>query len=406
MRIISLKETTYNFLGDYDPTDCNLPESTENEWLESGLAPGGGAYAQDTVVKVSCTEIDREVFTATTSQTVFAYAHTASEIAVYQQGTLLNLTTDYTEDATQIILNAGATIGDLIEIIKTGYDERVAPVRTYKMTSTVTNVYPPDDDLTNWLKIGATNRWKMFDQYVFTSSEAVSACTDTLVPSTFTIEINTGNTNYLGLFNLDCSSIEIQYKKGTSGDWLEFNPTNFPKVQEIVNYYPYEFERETKVWLDYLFGDFVFKRDLIFPIQWDKVSSMRIKFINNQIGAKASCGMCVCGQSYFIGKTQYGASSGILSFSRKVRDEYTGNLYLKKGNNAKTIDIDVSILNEQYNKIHSVLTAADGVPIIAQANNEGTNYEPFMAYCFVKSLDMTLQYATHSECNLELGGLI
>ena len=402
MKIVSLKPTTYDFLRDYDATHCNLPESTADEWLESET------YASGSVLKVSfgnSDDGDREVFDATSGQTVFDFEHTSGSIVVYQSGTKIS---GFTDTASNMTLLAGAALGTKVEVIKSADTERYAPVRTYQKTSTVTNTYPPDDDLTNWLNLGATNRWKMFDQYVFSSSEAALACVIAATPSSFTVEIDTSNTNYLGLFNLDCSSIEVQYKSaiGTGDVWLDFNPTNFPNIKEIIDYHPHEFQRDTQVWSDYLFGAFVFPSDIIFPIQWDKVSSLRIKFINNTVGSKASCGMCVCGQSYFIGKTQYGASSGILSFSRKTRNDSTGDIYLKKGNNAKTIDIDVKILNEQYNKIHSVLVSADGVPVIIQGNNESTNYEPFMVYCFVKSFDMTLQYATHSECNLEIEGLI
>jgi len=402
MKLISLKPITYDFLSEYNATYCNLAESTENEWLESDT------YAENAVVKVSTNEDYREVFIATAAQTVFTFEHVVGEIAVYQNTVLLVDTTDYVDsDTAKITLNSGATVDDDIEILRLDNTARLAPVKTYRKTSTGTNTYPPGDDLTNWLDLGATNRWAMFDQYVFTSSESPTAAVDTpaVVPSTFTVEIDTSNANYLGLFNLNCSQIEVQYQKSSEG-YNDFNPTNFPKVQEIIDYHPYEFHRDTKVWLDYLFGDFVWKRDIIFPIQWDKVSSVRITFTNNAVGQKASCGMCVCGQSYYIGKTQYGASSGILSYSKKDENETTGATFLKKGNNAKRFDLDISIKNEQYNKIHAIMTAADGVPVIIQGNNEDTSYEPFMVYGFIKSFDMSLQYPTHSEFNIEGRGLI
>ena len=282
--------------------------------------------------------------------------------------------------------------------------ENVAPIKTFKKTSTSTNVYPPDDDGTNWLDLGATNRWGMFDQYVLSTSASTTAATS-IIPSEFTVEIDSGNANYLGLFNLNCSKIYVEYKKST-GDYKEFNEINFPNIKEIQNYYPYEFHRDTKVWRDYLFGDFVWKRNMIFPIQWDKISSLRIKFENSAEGQCAECGMCVVGQSYYIGDTQQGASSGLLSFSRKDRNEYTGDTYLKKGNNARKMDIDVLVDNNKYNKIDSIMTSADGVPVILQGNNFGTYYEPFMVYGFVASFELVLKYATKSLCTIEAEGLI
>lgn len=294
------------------------------------------------------------------------------------------------------------------DIVKVSLSEdgasNVYPVNTYQKTSTSNNPYPPDDDLTNWLSLGATNKWAMFDQYVVSASEDSTASV-TGAPSSFTIEIDSSNCNYLGLFNMNCSKIYVEYKKGT-GSYQQINPTNFPNLENVQNYYPYEFPRDTKDWLDYLFGDFVWKRDFIFPIQWDKVSSLRIKFENKTVGQKASCGMCVVGQSYYIGETIYGATSGILSYSKKDRDDITGNVYLKKGNNAKKVDIDVMINNSQYNKIFSICSSADGVPIILQANNSGSDFEPFMLYGFLKSFNLTLQYPTKSQCTIEAEGLI
>ena len=294
---------------------------------------------------------------------------------------------------------------DIVKVSKSeDGTEDIAPINIYKKTSTSDNPYPPNDDGTNWLNLGATNRWAMFDQYVLSSSASTVAATST-VPSEFTVEIDSGNANYIGLFNLNCSKIYLEYKKST-GVYQEFNETNFPNVKEIQNYYPYEFQRDTQSWLDYLFGDFIWKRDIVFPIQWDKVSSIRIKFENSAEGQFAECGMCVVGQSYYVGETQYGASSGILSFSRKDRNEYTGYTYLKKGNSAKKMDIDVMIDNSKYNRIHSIMSSADGLPIILQGNNSGTGFEPFMVYGFLASFDMTVKYPKKSLCTIEAEGLI
>ena len=294
---------------------------------------------------------------------------------------------------------------DIVKVSKSeDGTEDIAPINIYKKTSTSDNPYPPNDDGTNWLNLGATNRWAMFDQYVLSSSASTVAATST-VPSEFTVEIDSGNANYIGLFNLNCSKIYLEYKKST-GVYQEFNETNFPNVKEIQNYYPYEFQRDTQSWLDYLFGDFIWKRDIVFPIQWDKVSSIKIKFENSAEGQFAECGMCVVGQSYYVGETQYGASSGILSFSRKDRNEYTGYTYLKKGNSAKKMDIDVMIDNSKYNRIHSIMSSADGLPIILQGNNSGTGFEPFMVYGFLASFDMTVKYPKKSLCTIEAEGLI
>ncbi len=285
--------------------------------------------------------------------------------------------------------------------------EYIAPIKKYRKTATSgedSNPYPPDDDGTNWLDIGPTNRWGMFDQYISTVSASTVAATST-VPSTFSIKINTSKCDYIGMFNIGAKQISVEYQASGAGSLVDYNTTNFP-IRCDRDYDPWSFNRITRSYTDYFFGEWIWKSDILIPLPINFVTYVKITFIENKIGSFASCGMCVAGNSYFIGKTQYGASSGILSFSRKERNEYFGTTYLKKGNFAKKMDLDVMIKNTKYNKVHSILTAADGVPAIFQGNNESTNFEPFLVYGFTKSFNMSLQYQSHSECDLEIEGLI
>ena len=292
-----------------------------------------------------------------------------------------------------------------IKVSKDEDDNDIAPIKTFRCVLDNTGVYPPDDDGTNWLDLGATNRWAMFDEYVMSSSASTTPATST-VASGFTVSINTSKMTDVALFNLGVKNIYVEYSSG-GGAYAPLTQANFPnQVRLTEDYYPKKFYRYTKNYTDYLFGDWVWKRDVIIPIPQSSVSYVRIWFQNTTIGEYASCGQCVSGISYEIGKTQYGASSGILSFSRKERNDYFGITYLKKGNFAKKMDLDVMITNDKYNKVYSLLADADGVPAIFQGNNTGSNYEPFMIYGFTKSFNMSLQYQSHSECDLEIEGLI
>ena len=135
------------------------------------------------------------------------------------------------------------------------------------------------------------------------------------------------------------------------------------------------------------------------------VSYMEIEFTNDTVGEYASCGQCVCGRGADIGKSQYGIQTGILSYSKKDRDDTYGYTYLKKGNNAKTLDVDLKLEASQYNRVSALLTAVDGVPCILNAN-QSTDYEPLIVYGFIKSHGMTLNTVNKVEYNIEYEGLI
>ena len=398
MKIISLKPVTYDFL--IDNVDTTLAESTEDEWLESET------YASGAVLKASfgsSVDGDREVFTATSGQTLFTFAHIPGEIDVYKSGVEVIKPGGYTETSADMTLLSGAALGTKVEIIKTGDDDRVAPIKLYEKTSTVTNTYPPGDDGTNWLDTGATNRWGMFDQFVTTSSASTIAAVSG-TPSTYSVKINSSKADYIGLFNVGASQIDVQYENTFLGALTDYNPTNF-HVRCDQDYHPFTLRRNTLTLTDYFFGAFIFKSSILIPIPKDLVSYVKITFTESRVGYFASCGMCVAGVGYDIGKTQYGASASILSFSRKERNDYFGYTYLKKGNFAKKMDLDINVDNEKYTKVYNVLAAADGVPAIFQGNNN-TDYEPFLIYGFVVSFDMILEYLNMSECTLEVEGLI
>jgi hypothetical protein len=293
------------------------------------------------------------------------------------------------------------------DTVKVSYDEsgeeRVAPVRLYQKTATGDNTYPPDDDSTNWLGLGATNRWGMFDQYIMTTTDAAAAATEGAI-SSYTIVFGTSKTTHIGLFNLQATSIEVEFKRGASGDFKTYDHVNFPYRCD-QDYHPYQFRRETRTWSDYFFGDFVFKNNIVIPIPRELVSYTKITFNESRIGYKAKCGACACGVSFEPGLAVYGAKVGIRSFSRKQRDEYFGYMYLKKGNNARKMDIDVNINKSLFSKAYAVFTAADGVPAIFQGV-DGQDYEPFLVYGFTNSFEMVAEKGNIFECNLDIEGLI
>jgi hypothetical protein len=79
-----------------------------------------------------------------------------------------------------------------------GVTERT-PHKIYEATATTTT-YPPENPA-NWSDLGATNRWKMFDGSP--TSQTIATDTDIIV------EIDSSDSNVIGVLNLDATSIEI-----------------------------------------------------------------------------------------------------------------------------------------------------------------------------------------------------
>ena len=285
------------------------------------------------------------------------------------------------------------------------------PTRLYQKTSTSTNSYPPDDDIA-WTPLGSSNKWAMFDQIIMMSSYDTTPATSTSSPtmpvpsthSSFEVTINTSNANKLCLFNLDATYIAIQFK--TTMPYENYTLANFPDTI-TEDYYPYEFPIKKNNWQSKFLGETADRKTIVIDIPEATSSHVKLTIATNVIGRVASCGQCCWGYSSFIGHTQYGASAGILSYSRKIRNESYGSMYLKKGSNAKKMNIDVVIENEDYNDVYDIFQALDGIACVFQGNNtDEYNYTPFIIFGFTKEFSMILQYYSQSKCNIEVAGLI
>ena len=81
-------------------------------------AGAGAAVVEITAGSSATNTIDVTSFTATAAQTAFSVTYTVGSIAVYQNGVLLRDSTDYTaSNGTSVVLAAGATVGDAIDVV-------------------------------------------------------------------------------------------------------------------------------------------------------------------------------------------------------------------------------------------------------------------------------------------------
>jgi hypothetical protein len=91
----------------WDTTAEQMRVYTGSSWVAAGSAVNGTS--------------ERQVYTATSSQTTFAITYDAGFVDVYQNGVKLIVGTDFTATSgTNIVLATGATAGDLIDIVAYG----------------------------------------------------------------------------------------------------------------------------------------------------------------------------------------------------------------------------------------------------------------------------------------------
>lgn len=170
-------------------------------------------------------------------------------------------------------------------------------------------------DKTKWLPLGATNRWKMFDKAVNSQTSA---------PDSITIVMALGEvTNTLTLLNV--ASSEVVVSQSDSG----YTSTKSLVRHDVLSWYDFYYEEPIRA------GDVVFDDIPPYPLSTLTVTA-------NNPGDNAAIGCCIGGKSRTIGKTQWGLTGGVLSYSTTNTDTF-GNITMVKRDSSKRMNFDVYI---------------------------------------------------------------
>lgn len=272
-------------------------------------------------------------------------------------------------DADPAYWNSGTTyaIGDEVSLAATHKRYR-------SLQNSNLNKNPATED-DWWLPIGATNRWKMFDQSVESQTSKADSIVVVLTPNTLF--------DNLAFLNLDADTIRVQTSTG----------------------YDEEVDLTTRIidsWYSYFFEPFQRRLDVIFsniPLVLGNVVTITI----TKTGSVAKCGVCIPGLGRTLGKTQYGASVGILDYSVKETDDF-GNTTVVERAYKKRMQAQVFVDRVQVDENFRQLAAYRATPLVwVGADN---NYESLIVYGFYKSFEEVITYPSYSLCNLEIEGLI
>tara|TARA_R110000782_G_scaffold61499_1_gene126661 strand:+ start:1671 stop:2579 length:909 start_codon:yes stop_codon:yes gene_type:complete len=241
---------------------------------------------------------------------------------------------------------------------------------------------PTTDDGTNWLVLGATNRWKAFDQKIGDP-----------VTNTTTIQYNlsdsASNITSVALFGLKGISANVTVTDTTDGE--VYNQTiSLIDNRNIVDWYTYFFEeqvqKEQAQWLD------------IPPYVGSDVQVI----VTDNVGDTAQLGQLVLGFLSNLGVTSYGTSISIEDFSRKETDAF-GNFIVVERAFSQLADFDVQFETANARKIQRTLAALRATPVV-YIGSEDTAYGTTI-YGFYRRFDLTLDGPSLSFGAIEVEGL-
>lgn len=241
---------------------------------------------------------------------------------------------------------------------------------------------PTTDDGTKWLTLGATNRWKAFDQKI---NDHVSNLTNLQ----YVLSDPNSNITAVSLFGLVGVSANVTVTSVVEGE--VYNKT----ISLIDN-------RNIDDWYTYFFEEQVQRQEAQFLNIPPYIGADVQVTVSTATGDTVELGQLVLGFLSELGLTSYGTSISIEDFSRKEVDAF-GNFIVVERAYAQLADFDVRFPTANARKIQRTLAAYRATPIV-YVGSEDVSYGTTI-YGFYRRFDLTLETPSYSFGAIEVEGL-
>ena len=230
-----------------------------------------------------------------------------------------------------------------------------------------------------WVELGATNRWKMFDQGVGSQTSQATSIAVVLEP---------GLVNSLALLDIIAATVQVS----VVADSATIYDQTFTIGDDAILF----------DWYDYFFEDIDPQTELTvvgLPVYSGGQITVTISHPTT-----AKCGTLAVGRLVDIGETRFGARVGITDYSRKETDIY-GNTTVTERSYAKRIDAELIVLNSRLDYVTKKLADVRATPVV-WITDDAITYGSMTIYGFYKDWGINVAYPLHSEASLTIEGLV
>jgi len=261
-------------------------------------------------------------------------------------------------------------------------DRRIYGHVIYESLTSNTNKQPDQNPL-DWLNVGATNRWKMFDAKVGTQSTATTSMTVVVTP---------GSANAVALVNVDAAYADIVMTDPLAG--VVYSRT-IRLSSTIIS----------SDWYAY-FTDPITARTVFTVTNLPLYPSASISItVRKEAGETVSLGSLVVGMVRQWGirpSILTGATTGIQDYSRKERDQF-GNLLIVERAFAKRARWGIILTHRDVDAFQARMAAIRAKPAVFIGSDR---LDSTVIYGFYRDFSVVISSSRHAECSIELEGLI
>lgn len=230
-----------------------------------------------------------------------------------------------------------------------------------------------------WLNLGATNRWKMFDEKVGSQTVKADAITLTVAP---------GLIDSIAFLDLVATEIILSMTDPVEG--LVYSETvDLVSKATIVDGYTYFFEP-------------IITTDSVVLLGIPPYQNASISITINYPAGNAAVGTIAFGMQKELGVTQYQPTISITDYSKKEVDTF-GNYSVLQRAYSKRLECELHVKNVNIDVLHRTLSEYRATPVIWVGADDG--YSSMIIYGFYRSFSINIPYPDDSMCSLEIEGL-
>lgn len=242
-----------------------------------------------------------------------------------------------------------------------------------------------DEDLTDtawWIPVSANNVWAPFDDEIGTASV-------TLSPNI--IVMRPGSTSGLGMFDVDSRTTFVVMKDAPGGTTVYTREIDMDGsiIESIFEWFFVEWEPLTDVVLTDL------------PAQF---TNCELTVTLTATSGNVGIGVLKPGAVLEIGNTKMGAKVGIVSFTRKTRNEF-GNLTIVRRPSSNKSTLAVVTAKSRFRRVFRMLKALDGILCVFIGTTRA-GFEPLLTYGYFMDFSIDIEYTNTHLCALEVEGVI
>lgn len=230
-----------------------------------------------------------------------------------------------------------------------------------------------------WVEVGPTNKWALFDRKIGTQTTWGDSFT-------YTIQC-TGRVDSCIFMNAEATEIQVEVLDET--DTVQYDETyNMVSNSGINNWYAYYFE-DIKL------------RTTLAVLDLPAFLNPKLRVTVRYPAGTAKLGAMIPGRQKYVGRTQYGASVGIIDYSKKDTDDF-GNFIIVERPFSNRGNFQVMVDNQLVDEVHVLLAGYRSTPIVYIGSD---CFGCMILYGFYKDFDIVVQHHSESQCSLQVESL-